>query len=254
MGNYCVYKHTAPNGKVYIGITSRKPEKRWRKDGSGYITSPHFFSAIQKYGWNAFNHDILFVGLTKDEACEKEKALIAEYNSADRRFGYNATLGGETGLKITEEVKEKLRALSVNYYSDPKNRAAQKYRALGYKHTKEAKVKIRLSNIGKHRSLSPDHIKHISEGRKARAAIDNSFREALASNWANVGRKKSRPVQQLTIDGELIAEYESLHEADRVTGVRNGNISKCCNGITKTAGGYVWRYANSNISAVEKPL
>lgn len=28
---YVVYKHTCPNGKVYIGITSQKPEHRWKK-------------------------------------------------------------------------------------------------------------------------------------------------------------------------------------------------------------------------------
>lgn len=26
---YCVYKHTSPNGKVYIGITKKKPNDRW---------------------------------------------------------------------------------------------------------------------------------------------------------------------------------------------------------------------------------
>lgn len=32
---YTVYKHTSPSGKVYIGITKRKPEYRWNK-GKGY--------------------------------------------------------------------------------------------------------------------------------------------------------------------------------------------------------------------------
>ena len=29
MRKFCVYKHTTPSGKVYIGITSRKPKERW---------------------------------------------------------------------------------------------------------------------------------------------------------------------------------------------------------------------------------
>ena len=32
---YTVYKHISPSGKVYIGITKRKPEYRWNK-GKGY--------------------------------------------------------------------------------------------------------------------------------------------------------------------------------------------------------------------------
>lgn len=42
---YCVYKHTAPNGKVYIGITKQKPKYRWGR-GSGYRTNEHFTRAM----------------------------------------------------------------------------------------------------------------------------------------------------------------------------------------------------------------
>lgn len=34
---WVVYKHTFPNGKVYIGITGQEPYKRW-KYGNGYET------------------------------------------------------------------------------------------------------------------------------------------------------------------------------------------------------------------------
>ena len=34
--DFIVYKHTCPNGKVYIGITCQKPQNRWGKDGNGY--------------------------------------------------------------------------------------------------------------------------------------------------------------------------------------------------------------------------
>ena len=44
---YIVYQHKNKiNGKNYFGITSQNPIERWRKDGSGYKTSPHFYSAI----------------------------------------------------------------------------------------------------------------------------------------------------------------------------------------------------------------
>ena len=69
---YTVYKHTNKlNNKVYIGITSRKVEVRWGVDGCGYISSPHFMSAIIKYGWDNFEHDILFENLTKEELISK---------------------------------------------------------------------------------------------------------------------------------------------------------------------------------------
>ena len=43
--------------------------------------------------------------------------------------------------------------------------------------------------------------------------------------------------------GELLATFPSTNEADRVTGIDHGNISKCCLGKYKSAGGYIWRYA-----------
>lgn len=42
--------------------------------------------------------------------------------------------------------------------------------------------------------------------------------------------------------GELLATFPSLAEARRVTGIDQGNISKCCNGTLKVVGGYVWKY------------
>ena len=48
------------------------------ENGNNYKSSPYFYSAIQKYGWNSFDHDILFTNLTREEACLKEQELIQE--------------------------------------------------------------------------------------------------------------------------------------------------------------------------------
>lgn len=53
----------------------------------------------------------------------------------------------------------------------------------------------------------------------------------------------SKPVSQYTKDGEFIATYPSIMEAERQTGICNGNISACCNGRYKSAGGFIWRRA-----------
>lgn len=62
--------------------------------------------AIQKYGWDNFEHNILFTNLSKEQACEKEQELIKYYNSMDRNFGYNSTSGGEI-FTMNEETKQK---------------------------------------------------------------------------------------------------------------------------------------------------
>lgn len=55
--------------------------------------------------------------------------------------------------------------------------------------------------------------------------------------------KNSRPVEQLSIEGETLARYSSREEAETVTGVSACNIGRCCTNIRETAGGYKWRNA-----------
>lgn len=103
--NYVVYKHTSPIGKVYIGITKMNPIRRWA-NGLGYKNCTHFFNAILKYGWDNIRHEILYTGLTQEEAEYKEKELIKEYQSNNYNFGYNIQLGGyrnNNGIKRTPE-------------------------------------------------------------------------------------------------------------------------------------------------------
>lgn len=105
---HCVYKHTAPNGKVYIGITSQTTERRWR-NGNGYRSCTYFYRAIQKYGWDNIKHEILLDGLSKEEACERERFYISIYDSANQNFGYNLDNGGSVGKKLSEEQIEKMK-------------------------------------------------------------------------------------------------------------------------------------------------
>ena len=42
--------------------------------------------------------------------------------------------------------------------------------------------------------------------------------------------------------GELLSTFPSTHEAERVTGINQGNICSCCKGKRKYAGGYIWKY------------
>lgn len=145
---YCVYKHTClVNNKVYIGITSLSPEKRWGCQGRSYRNNSHFYSAIQKYGWDNFSHDVLYDGLSFEEAAQKEIELIAFFKSNSREFGYNISSGGEpgNGVHCTEERKTKIRA-----------------KRLGYKCSEETRKKISEAN----KRRSPETLQKISESRR----------------------------------------------------------------------------------------
>lgn len=55
------------------------------------------------------------------------------------------------------------------------------------------------------------------------------------------GRKPS-PVTQLDVDGNIVAQYESMTAAFKATGIRNGSIWRCCEDNSNIAGGYRWKY------------
>lgn len=51
-----------------------------------------------------------------------------------------------------------------------------------------------------------------------------------------------KAVIQFDKEGKLINEYKSMKEASFITGIKVGNISRCCNRKTKTAGGFKWKF------------
>ena len=107
--NYKVYMHRFPNGKVYIGITSRKRAcERWN-GGHGYKHQALMWNAIQKYGWKNIQHIILAEGLSKEEAERAEVEAIAKHQSTNTSFGYNVDNGGTSPGRMSEQTKEKLR-------------------------------------------------------------------------------------------------------------------------------------------------
>ena len=173
---WTVYCHTTPSGKRYIGITSKKPEKRWH-NGRGYKEGSAFRSAIDKYGWNDIQHNIVSTDLTEKEAKWLENYLICYYwtfvGFKDSK-GYNMTLGGEGSLGHvpTEESRRK-------------NSEAHKGQISGMKgkhHTKETKEKMSESSKGitvwnkgktgvqvawnKEKQLSEEHKRKIGESNK----------------------------------------------------------------------------------------
>lgn len=74
--------------------------------------------------------------------------------------------------------------------------------------------------------------------------LNYSIGEALGFEVHNPKYRDMKKVLQLNKEnGEVIAEYKSIGEASKLTHVDRSSISRCCNGIVKTAGGYKWALA-----------
>lgn len=89
--DFCVYAHIFPDGKMYIGATKNK-SKRWR-NGEGYLNNKEMYNAIQMFGWNNIQHEIVSDHLSLSQARELERSLIKLFNSTDN--GYNKAKGGD---------------------------------------------------------------------------------------------------------------------------------------------------------------
>ena len=224
---YTVYQHKNKiNGKVYIGITSQKLEQRWGSQGCNYKSSPHFYSAIQKYGWDNFEHNILFTDLTKEQACLKEQELIKEFNSMNREYGYNSTSGGDIFV-MNEETKQKIsQALMGNQNN------------LGHSCSEEKKKKI--SEAQKGREFTEEHKQKLSEAAKNRHVPCSEEKKQTLKE-----KSHKKPVYC----EELNKVFESVQECGRQLGIPATNITKLCNGRGKTLKGYHLRYYNDTINA-----
>lgn len=65
-------------------------------------------------------------------------------------------------------------------------------------------------------------------------------KRALETKNKNGSYGSEKPVKQYDLKGNFVKEYKSLREAIRVN--KNGNISRCVRGASKTASGYIWTY------------
>lgn len=228
MGDYKVYKHTAPNNKVYIGVTCQTVNERWRK-GNGYHHNAHFSAAIERYGWEKIKHEILYTGLSKEEAEKKEEELIALYKSNDRRFGYNKDSGGSTNKRHSEETKEKIRRARI-----------------GVKYGEAFSKKISLLKAGNKNCLgkkkSEECKRLISEKNKGRFAGDKNYFHT--HKFYGKDNFMSKPVDKYDLQGNFIEHRDcALSFAKDFGAVNASHILDVCKGRRKTAYGFIWRYS-----------
>lgn len=228
---YSVYVHTFPNNKKYIGVTSKKPEIRWGANGCNY-KNPYMINAIKKYGWNNIKHEIIAKDLTVDQASEMEIELIKKYNSADKRYGYNISLGGVESKTCSEQTKEKLRQAN-----------------LGKVMSEESKRKIGEFNRGRHPTEKA--LQHMREAQKKSFANGNNAMHSPEARVKAAKKKKGRKLPDYITQKASEAKfrsvrniqtgiiYSSIKAACENTGLSRSTIIRHCRKITKNQN---WEY------------
>jgi group I intron endonuclease len=231
---YCVYIHKSPSGKVYIGITSQKLSARFQ-NGQGYKKSKRFYGAIIKYGWQNFSHEIIFDGLTKEEAEKKEIELISKYRSNDRRYGYNIESGGNSVGKINDETRAKISKAHIGKILS--NETKKKLSVVHRKEnlSEETLEKMSKSHIGKKQT---DETKSkIGKKHKGKVNTPKAIEKMILAK-----KQKSKPFLQYTTDMIFVKEWASLSAYERETGRNKRQVGRCLKGEASTAYGYIWKY------------
>ena len=264
-GTYCVYVHINKiNNKRYVGQTvyGDNPKKRWG-NGTGYQTQQLFWRAIQKYGWDNFEHEIVASNLTKEEADNFEILLIEKLNTTNPQFGYNISHGGggTLGRHPTEEQINKQKEAMKKYFSDPEyiqmmrqvapKRTIYQFALVGeyvatYESAMEAQRQTGIHNgdiskcaFGKitHKG---DYIFLFEE--------DKDKIEQRVEKYNNSKKLRKEPIVQLSLDDVFIKEWPSAAEAGRNIGVNYKNINLVCRNKRNKAGGFKWMYLSDYAS------
>ena len=202
------------NGKRYFGITCQQPEQRWLR-GLGYAEHLPIGRAIRKYGWDNFEHTIIFDGLTEDKAKRLERLYIAMYETQSDEFGYNITAGGDG--------------------------------VFGFRHSDESRQKMSLSKCGENH---PNWGKHLSDETRRKISESNTGKgnplkgiPISESHKQHISEAKYKPVAAYDDDGNLMLSFPSARHAADVLGINFRNISLTIHGKRKHCGGYVWKFA-----------
>ena len=209
-----VYKVTnQETGKSYIGVTTRTMEERKadhiKKASKGM--GSYFQSAIATFGPAAFQFEQIDTATSSNELAEKEKKYILQYDSKEN--GYNSDSGG--GFKKTVYQFDLDGNLVASFYGLKEIEST-----LGHD-------KRRISNA----SITAT----VWKGSYWSYSQNNTFKPTTDS------RKKK--VLQYGYNGELIASYDSVAEASRISGISKTCISRCCRNEREQSGGFIWNYS-----------
>ena len=213
--NNIIYKvENMFNGEVYIGATSKNLETR-KKDHierANRGDSGKFQNAIATFGEEAFIWNQIDTGESADKLAKKEKEYILQYDSKNN--GYNADCGG--GVRKT-----------VYQYDVITGELVGKHPNLSVAGAVVGLTKQGLSNV----CLS---INKACKGFYWTYDYIDTFLPLK-----DLRRKK---VQQFSIQGEFVNEFNSVSEVSKQTGCNKTSIAKVCRGERKSCGGYLWEF------------
>lgn len=255
---YCIYAHrNRENGKTYIGI-SKNVTNRWAGKEGNYIHSPAIYNAFKKYGWDGFDHIVMWDGMTKDEACKLEKAMIFLFQFSNN--SYNIAKGGEgvSGVKFSEERRKQMSEARRGIKHSPERIAKDKelrrklqgrpVYAFDIKTKQLVKSYNSISSAAEDLNTTWHCIKRAING-KAVSSHGYYWRFSPELEDKTVNKPKYPLGRIVCYDtfGNYVKTYNNTRDAINEIGGSIKGITYCCNKKILTYKGYIWRREGDNI-------
>lgn len=199
---------------MYIGASTRLTERRTEHFKpyriSEFKDRLPLYRDMHKYGRENFKFEVI-EKTTTDNLDEREEHYIEKFNTV--KNGYN--IASTAHPMHCEKRKE----FHGKFFS---NWNKKQWQDEGYR----KQMSKQSSRVQRKRLKDPEYLaKKSAQLRKYTDSI-------------------KKPVGQYDKEGNLIAEFEGVREAERALGLANDSVGKICRGVKgrKTAGGYVWKY------------
>lgn len=221
MQTYYIYKATNRiNGQSYIGCTRNFKTRRWQHERCYEKEDCIFHQAIQKFGKDNFDWEILATADSEAEGHLLEIKFIEEHSTLMPN-GYNMTIGGFNNplTKYKPVVCLELDGTYVRTYDSGEDAVRD-----GYANIAECCEDNHHQSHGKQFMYLDDYMK---SGGKIYEKPESSSMKAIV---------------QCDLNGNKIQEFRSVQSASDSTGVRRSTISGALTGTYKTAGDYIWVY------------
>lgn len=88
-------------------------------------------------------------------------------------------------------------------------------------------------------------VNHIDED-KTNNNVENLEWVSASKNIRHSIYRQYRKINQLSLDGDIIKQWESISQIAKKFGIGNSHIIQCCKGERKQAYGFKWQYADSS--------
>jgi group I intron endonuclease len=233
-----IYKITNPNNEVYVGQSINIKNRKDSYRRLACKKQPKIYNSLIKYGWNAHKKDILEICSIK-QLDEKEiywKQYYLDQVGEDWNKVLFCDLYDTGGGPKSEQHKQNISSSLKNKPKSEQHKQNMKLAHLGKKRPKYIGEKISESKTG---------TKQIRTKRRKDVGISKSSEHRKKMSLSKIGKPSTNPkkaVLQYDKQDNLIKEWSSISEAGKILNIHFTNISSCCLGNYKTAGGFVWKY------------